>query len=157
MKDINNKGITLVVVMTTVIIMLILISVTTYTGINTYESIKVDKFVVQMKLLQSKIDDLVSSMTEEELSNLGLNQASTQEQKNAIDSAVAKEGITTNDISEYRVFTKDDILNILDVEDVQNDIMVNFKTREIISVAGVEYKDEMYYTQYTLPDGQKIY
>ncbi len=158
MKEIAkyNKGITLIVLIVTVIIMLILVSVTTYTGFDTYKTIKVNRFVTQMQLLQSKIDDLVTTMSEEELDNLGLKTVTTQEQKNAINSAKEREGITTNDISAYKVFTKDNILNILDVEDVQNDIMVNFKTREIVSVAGIEYKDEMYYTQYILPDGQKV-
>ena len=51
----DNKGITLVALIITIIIMLILTSVTVYTGINTYNSSKVNAFVTKMQLLQTKV------------------------------------------------------------------------------------------------------
>lgn len=152
----DNNGITLIILIVTVVVMLILASVTTYTGLNTYETIKVKKFVVQMQLLQSKIDDLVSTMNAEELENMQLQSVTTQEQQNAINSAFSHGEITTNEISAYRVFTTDDILNILDLDSIENDVMVNFKTREVVSAKGIEYEGTTHYTQYNLPNGQTI-
>ena len=136
--------------------MLILVSVTTYTGINTYSSIKVSKFVSQMQLLQSKIDDLVSTMGTEELNNLDIEEVNTQEQKDTINSAYNNGEITTNSMEKYKVFTSEDLLTILDVEDVNDDIIVNFETREILSTKGIDYDGKMYYTQYKLPNGQTV-
>ncbi len=158
MKNItkDNKAITLIALIMTVILMLILASVTTYTGLNTYRNSRLNKFVTEMQLLQSKVDDLVTTKTNEELNSMDLDSVTTQEQENAISSAFNNGEVTTNDTNVYKVFTKKDILNILDVEDVENDIMVNFQTREIISSTGIEYKGTTYYTQYKLPNGQTI-
>lgn len=152
----DNKGITLVALITTVILMLILVSVTTYSGINSYKNAQVTKFVTQMQLLQAKVDDLISSKTSEELNSMNLQSPTTQEQQNAITLAFNNEEVTSNTVNEYKVFTKEDVLNILDVEDVQNDIMVNFATREIVSLVGIEYEGETHYTQYKLPNGQTV-
>lgn len=151
----DNKGITLIALVITVMLLVIIGSVSIYTGLDTYRYSKVSKFVTQMQLLQAKVDDLVVSKTTEELNNMGL-QAPTSEQQNVINTAFNNGEISTNDINKYKVFTKDKVLELLDVEDVQNDIMVNFETREIISSAGIEYEDETYYTQYLLPGGQTL-
>lgn len=151
----ENKGITLVALIITVILMLILVSVTTYTGINSYKQSKVTRFVTEMQLLQAKVDDLVKTNTVEELNQIGT-EITTDEQKNSINYAYNNQEVTTNDITKYRCIAKEDILNVLDVEDAQNDIMVNFETREIVSLDGIEYNGETYYTQYKLPNGQTV-
>ena len=158
MKNItkDNKGITLIALIVTIIVMLIVASVATYTGIDTYKYSQVNKFVTQMQLLQAKVDNLVEEKTEEELNNMGLLNVTTQEQINAITTAFKQDEISNANTSMYKVFTKDKVLEILDVEDVQNDIMVNFVTREIVSLEGVEHEGTTYYTQYKLPGGQTI-
>lgn len=150
----DNRGITLVALIITIILMLILVSVTAYSGINSYKNTQVTKFVTQMQLLQAKVDDLVSSKTIEELNSMDLQTPTTQEQQNVIKSAINNGEVSVNNVDKYKVFTKEDVLNILDVEDVQNDIMANFETREIVSLTGIEYEGKTYYTQYKLPNGQ---
>lgn len=156
MKNKNDKGITLIALVVTIIILLILASVTTYSGIDAYKRAKVTNFVTQMQLLQAKIDDLVSSKTEEELNNIELQTVTTQEQIKAITNAFKQEEIAVADTSKYKVFTKDKVLEILDIDDIKNDILVNFETREIVSIEGIEYEGSIYYTQYKLPGGQNI-
>ena len=79
------------------------------------------------------------------------------EQKDAIDMAFKNKEVASNNYSDYKVFTTEDILKILDVEGIENDILVNFETREIISTVGIEYENEgTFYTQYTLPNGQMV-
>lgn len=149
----DNKGITLVALIITVILILILVSITTYSGINTYKNAQVTKFVTQMQLLQTKVDSLISS---KEINRMEFQSPSTQEQQNAINSAFNNGEITTKDFTKYKVITKNDIVNVLDVEDVQNEIMVNIETREIVSLIGIEYDGKTYYTQYKLPNGQTV-
>lgn len=158
MKNItkDNKGITLIALIVTIIVILILASVTTYTGINTYKNAQVNKFVTQMQLLQAKVDDLVETKTTEELNNIGLLPITTSQETNAVVTAFKQEEITTADINKYKVFTTDKILEILDVEDVESSIIINFETREIISTIGIEHEGKTYYTQYKLPGGQTI-
>lgn len=155
-KTKDNKGITIVSLILTIIIMLILVTVTTYSGINTYRNAEVTKFVAQMQLIQTKVDDLVGTKTVEEIDDLELQKVTTEEQINVIRMAYDNREITNNNIDEYKVVTGENILEIFDIEDIENDILVNFKTREVVSVKGVQYEENTYYTQYKLPKGQNI-
>ena len=158
MKNItkDNKGITLIALIVTIIVILILASVTTYTGIEAYKNSQVTKFVTQMQLLQAKVDDLVETKGVEELNNIGVSAVTTNQETNAIVNAFKQDEIATADTNKYKVFTVDKILEILDVEDVESSIIVNFETREIVSSTGIEYEGKTYYTQYKLPGGQTI-
>lgn len=151
----DNKGITLVALIMTVILMLILISVTTYTGINTYKESKVTAFVSQMQLIQSKVDNIKNEKTIDELILLG-DAVDSSNQISSINSAFSNSEITSNDISSYRYFTKSKLLELFDIEDAYDDVMINFTTREVVSLNGVEHKGSKYYTQYKLPNGQTI-
>lgn len=154
MKNItkDNKGITLVALIMTIIIMLILTSVTVYTGLNTYKFSKVNAFVTEMQLIQSKVDEIKNTKTIDELLQLGTEVNSS----NAINEAFSNNEISSNDASTYRYFTKEMLLEVFDIEDAYDDIMINFTTREVVSVRGIEYEGNQYYTQYKLPNGQTI-
>lgn len=151
----DNKGITLVALIITVIIMLILASVATYTGIDTYKQARVIEYVQQMQLIQDKVDEIVGTTSKDELLKLGKEVASS-EQINAINSAYSNGEITTNDKSAYRYLNKNDLNNIFSIDDSSDDVMINFLTREVVSVNGVKYDGVTYYTQYRLPGGQAI-
>ena len=151
MKNItkDNKGITLISLIITIILMLILTSVTVYTGLDTYKFSKVNAFVTEMQLIQAKVDELVEMRNIEEL-------GSEVTSNSAINSAYLNNEILSNNISEYRYFTKEDLLEILDIDDARGAVMINFSTREVVSANGVEYEGKRYYTQYKLPGGQKL-
>lgn len=158
MKEItkDNKGITLVALIITIILMLILTSVTTYTGINTYKSMQVTKFVAQMQLIQGKVDELKENKTIEELLAMGEDVPSD---KGAIITAAYndKGEITSNDISAYRYFSSKNLKQELELDDgIDGEIMINFTTREVVSTNGIKYENEMYYTQYLLPNAQTV-
>lgn len=149
----DNNGITLIALIITIIVMLILVSVATYTGLDTYENTKVNHFVAQMQLIQAKVDE----MNTEEINNLNLDEVTTESQRNAINNAFKNGEIKTNDTAKYKVFSVDNIINILNIDDAENEIMVNFETREIVSSVGIKYDNITYYTQYKLPNGQNIF
>lgn len=151
----DNKGITLVALIITVIIMLILASVATYTGIDTYKQARVMEYVQQMQLIQSKVDEIVGASNQEELLKLG-KEITSSEQINAIDSAYENGEVTSNDKSTYRYLSKNDLNNIFSIDDSSDDVMINFETREVVSVNGVKYNEVTYHTQYKLPGGQTI-
>lgn len=155
-KTKDNKGITLVALVITIVLMMILGSVTAYSGIKSYKHTKTTRFVTYMQLLQAKVDDLIASKTVEDLNNMGLNLPTTNEQINSLNLAFENKEISANDPNKYKVFTVENILNILDVEDAKNEIMVNIETREIVDLKGVEHRGKRYYTQYKLPNGQTI-
>lgn len=151
----ENKGITLVALIITVVLMLILTSITTYTGIDTYKSMKVTKFITQMQLIQGKVDELKQSKTIEEL--LAMGELIPNDKISIITTAKNTGEITSDDSSSYRYFSSENIRTELDLDDgIDGEIMINFDTREVVSTIGVEKDNQIYYTQYLLPGGQKL-
>lgn len=160
MKNItkDNKGITLIALILTIILMLILASVTTYTGIDTYRNSKVNKFVTDMQLIQAKVDDLVATKMVDELQLLGEDILSIPNATSVVQKASSNGEIVANDVNTnlFRYFSKENLLDELDIENVNSEIIINFTNREVISLEGVEYRGSTYYTQYKLPGGQTI-
>ncbi len=79
----SQKGITIIALVLTIIILLILASVATYTGIESYDRAEQIKFVSQMQLIQTKVDEVVQK---NDFASLG--DALNDEQKNIVNSAV---------------------------------------------------------------------
>ncbi len=158
MKNKNSqKGITIIALVITVIMLLILASVATYTGIESYDKAEQIKFVSQMKLIQTKVDEKVQ---EDGFTLEGYGTVLTDEQKQTINNAVANGEIlspTEDDYSNYvRYFSKEQLSTQLSLDNIDEGIIINFKTREVISTVGFEYGGTIYYTQYKLPKGEKL-
>ena len=158
MKNKNSqKGITIIALVITVIMLLILASVATYTGIESYDKAEQIKFVSQMKLIQTKVDEKVQ---EDGFTLVGYGTILTDEQKQTINNAVANGEIlspTEDDYSNYvRYFSKEQLSTQLSLDNIDEGIIINFKTREVISTVGFEYGGTIYYTQYKLPKGEKL-
>ena len=158
MKNKNSqKGITIIALVITVIMLLILASVATYTGIESYDKAEQIKFVSQMKLIQTKVDEKVQ---EDGFTLEGYGTILTDEQKQTINNAVANGEIlspTEDDYSNYvRYFSKEHLSTQLSLDNIDEGIIINFKTREVISTVGFEYGGTIYYTQYKLPKGEKL-
>lgn len=152
----NNKGITLVALIITVILMLILVSAAAYSGINTYKNTQVAKFIAQMQLIQTKVDELVE---EKNIENIG-EEITTDEAKKSIISLAYSNGEVQSNTDEYKnkfkYISRENLELQLDIADIEYDVLVNFETREVISVNGVEYEGKKYYAQYKLPNGQAL-
>lgn len=150
----NQKGITLISLIVTIIVMSILLAVTANVGNNSYENSKMVGFVTYMQAIQKKVD--IVSVNEDyskygsELSNLN---------KEALTQILRSDNetfYTTVDSEYLRYFNREQIANDLELENVKDEIVIDFNTREIISLRGIKYNGEMYYTQYNLPMGQKL-
>lgn len=152
----SNKGITIVALIITIILMLILVSVATYSGINTYKNAQIAKFVAQMQLIQTKIDELVEENNTE---NIGETITTDETKKNIISRAYVNEEVQSNTDeykNKFRYISRENLELQLDIADIEDDVLVNFETREVISISGVEYDGRRYYTQYKLPNGQTL-
>lgn len=154
----SSKGITLVALIMTVVIMLILASTATYTGIESYNKAEQIKFVSQMQLIQAKVDELVQDK-EFDSSTVGetLTEAQKQIANKAVDNNEFSIPTIEEDIEKYlRYFDKYALSKDLDIDNVEEDIIINFKTREVMSTVGFEYEGTIYFAQYRLPEGQQL-
>ena len=148
----NSKGITLIVLIITVIIMLILVSVSTYTGLESYNRAARTEFISMMQLVQAKVDELVK---EKDLNPEALGKDLGENELKVFETAISNGEISGKTTDTLRYFSKDELKEQLEIE-VNEEIIVDFSTREVISLNGVKYKGKIYYTQYNLPKGQKL-
>lgn len=149
----NEKGITLISLLVTIIIMMILAAVTITVGTDDLEKSKMFKFVAYMQTIQTKVDLIVKN---DDYLYYGQELGNTQKQE--LQSIIQKEKLLTSiEDSDYlRYFDSNTISSQLEIDDIDDDIVINFNTREVISLKGIKYDDEIYYTQYNLPGGQKL-
>ncbi len=162
MKRIDDKGITLISLVTTIVILLILASIATYSGIGVIKQTQFTKFSTQLKMMQTQVNELYDKYsnnqtidvagkkyTGTEIANIG-KEISTLSQKTKVFNASAS-GIT--DSTGYKYYDKDTIkaLNIEGLD--EEEYFVNVSKRSVISYDGMEYEGKTYYTINQLPDG----
>ena len=152
MKINERKGITLISLVVTVAVLLILASIATYSGVEVIRNSKFDKFTTELKLMQTKVNELYDKYTSGEdtsVINLGLDISQVSTQANKVFTSSAS-GIT--DKSGYRYFNKSTI-NSLGIEVVDGEFFVNIQNRSVISYEGMKYEGKTFYTLAQLPDG----
>ena len=162
MKRIDDKGITLISLVTTIVILLILASIATYSGIGVIKQTQFTKFSTQLKMMQTQVNELYDKYsnnqtidvagkkyTGTEIANIG-KEISTLSQKTKVFNESAS-GIT--DSTGYKYYDKDTIkaLNIEGLD--EEEYFVNVSKRSVISYDGMEYEGKTYYTIDQLPDG----
>lgn len=150
----NQKGITLISLIITIIVMLILASVTIHIGTGSIDNSRMMSFVTYMQTIQAKVDFIAQYDNYlnygEELSDIDKSAL-----QNILNSET-EELVTTTSSIYLRYFDSSHIASDLEVDNIDDEIVVDFNTREVISLNGIEYKDETYYTQYNLPGGQVL-
>ena len=148
----ERKGITLISLVVTVAVLLILASIATYSGVEVIRSSKFDKFTTELKLMQTKVNELYDKYTSGEdtnVINLGLDISNASTQANKVFTSSAS-GIT--DKSGYRYYNKATISS-LGIEGVDGEFFVNVQNRSVISYEGMKYDGKVFYTLAQLPDG----
>ena len=162
MKRIDDKGITLISLVTTIVILLILTSIATYSGVNIVKQSKFTKFTTQLKMMQTQVNELYEKYsgnqsieingkkyTGTEIANIG-KEISTLSQKNKVFNT-STSGIT--DSTGYKYYDKE-IIKALNIDGLEEEeYFVNVAKRSVISYDGFEYNGKTYYTLEQLPDG----
>lgn len=150
----NQKGITIISLIITIIIMLILASVTINIGTGNIENSRMVKFVSYMQAIQTKVDYIYEYSDYLEYGET-LESSNESRLQTILDSET--EGLLTTIGSKHlKYFDSSHIATDLELENIDDEIVVDFSTREVISLNGIEYEGKMYYTQYELPGGQTL-
>lgn len=169
----NNKGISLMSLIVAVVILLLLSTVIISAGREAYRVIKLQNFISKMKIIQSKVDE-IAEKSDEEIEKLmgeyGISQAVISKDRDIFENMVVKPaeyGIDINkswdasdekgdgNITNYYYFTPENLAKI-GVKDINMTVIVNFKTRNVISKTGVTMDGKTYYRQYDIDSGEKL-
>lgn len=146
MKNSKEKGITMVALVVTIVLLLMLVSIGVNSGIPTLNSAKFTQFKNELKILQTKVNEL-NENGEIEIGNAEL----TEEQKNIITTNISNADDTI--ISGFRYCNRTYIQSNLGLESVNRDYLINVEYRYVISVEGCEYNGKKYFMINQLPGG----
>ena len=155
-KNAKDKGITLVSLVVTIVLLLILSIIAYETGKGTIESAKLSAYRAEMTIMHEEVDNLEQQfrqgkLSETQIANLGQDPTGIEGVQEAFD------GARVSDTDGYKYFTPDD-LKALGIENIENDYLINIEKRSVISLNGVKYHGEKYYTisDENLPGGKYI-
>lgn len=143
----SDKGITLITLVITIVVLLILSGVATYQGTRTLEFSRALKFATELQIIQQEVNKIYEE-NKENLSNINLGTSVDTTNQNIVK---AHKAASTTNINKFRYFNAESILSAFGIEDIKQEIIVCFETREVISVTGINYNRETYYTQNELP------
>lgn len=162
----NEKGVTLVALVTTIVLIIILASITTYTGIESYQSMRTQAFVSKMIALQEKVDVFCDKYTVTEINGLGVTYDTLSDtDAKAVLEAVIADGSASklnswfdvdNSTGNYRYFSIADIESKIGLANFDVAIWLNPLTRNVIAVEGIKVDGVTYYRQYDLTGGQTL-
>lgn len=164
----NVRGITLTTLVITIVVLLILASVATFTGIEAIENTKRTKFIAELKIMQSYVnqwyEDCKPSVNATEYDkkfatnvqtkftingNVAINATSSEP---LVSDKVAQAQSSLNNANvepQYHgnfYILEESQLQALGVEGVSQSVIVSVQDRKVVSYLGLKYKNQMYYT-----------
>lgn len=147
----ENKGITLIALTITIIILLILASITTYSGISTIKSSKLNKFKQELEIMQSEVQVLYEKYKDEETIDVGKEISGSGKEEQA---EIAFDGAEETNTSGYRLFDAEEIEK-LGIDGIERDYLLDIMNKKVISLEPFEQDGVAYYTLEQIPGTNK--
>lgn len=151
----QNHGITLVSLVITIIVLIIITGIAIFAGTSTIKSTKIASFMTELEMIQEKVNTIYEKrkLNKEDInyySSLGQNISIIDSSKLAnLLNGVSEEG--------YYYFSKED-LKKLDLDNISQEVIINFETRDVASINGLLVEDKMCYRLTDFPSyrGQNV-
>lgn len=146
----NENGITLMALIIIVAVLLIIASVSIYTGTESLDNISLNGFYTKLEIVQERIDDIATTNESYIDGNNSIyikdaGQDLTTDQINKLQNILEQKEISYANISDFRYFTIQDVKKILDLEEINYNLFINFKNRIVVVEDGITIGDITYY------------
>jgi len=158
----NEHGITMITLIITIVLMMILAGVIIKYGTGSYDVVNYQNFQYELMQVQGKVDVIYEKIklgTEEEKAEYITLGNDITEYENAITTLYELTGIDYDNITQeergdyyyqdtytiYRYLSENEVKETFNLSSSPGDMIINFLTREVISVHGFEYEDTIYY------------
>lgn len=147
----NETGITIVALVIIIAVMLIIAGVSIYNGIDAVNDTLLNGFYTQLEIVQERVDDITTtneSYIDENNKFINIKQAGqslTAEQRNKLQNILSQKQISNGNISDFRYFTIRDVKNILDLEEIDYNLFINFENRIVVAEEGITIEGTTYY------------
>lgn len=142
----NEKGITLVALGITIIVLSILAAVSISTGKKTIEGNKVIAFINELKIVQSEVNIIVEKQRNGDTSydSIGTKISDLDTETLAKLASGCFKGKTAEEMAEFKYYKISD-LKRMGIDNVEQEVVINLKTREVLSVNGIQDSGKMCY------------
>ena len=142
----NEKGITLVALGITIIVLSILAAVSISTGKKTIEENKVIAFINELKIVQSEVNIIVEKqkMGNTSYDSIGTKISDLDTGTLAKLTSGCFKGKTAEEMAEFKYYKVSD-LKRMGIDNVEQEVVINIKTREVLSVEGIQDSGKMCY------------
>ena len=142
----QEKGITLVALVITVLVMSILAGTAISSGRSIIDSNKVMAFIQELKVVQSEVNVIVEKQKQGNTSydaiGIEVSRLDTETMTKLVKGPL--QGKTAEEIIDFKYYRVSD-LQQMGIENVNQSVLINLKTREVISVNGIEDAGKMCY------------
>ncbi len=145
----NQKGITLITLVITIVILIIITGVVTYNGLESVNTSQKTAFISELEMIQAKVNVIyeerkASSEKIEYYNSIGQDISSLEDTRvNEALGQTSKDG--------FRFFNQED-LKKLDLDNINQEVLINYDTREIVSLNGFEIDGVKYYKLKDIPN-----
>ena len=146
----NEKGITLMALIIMVAVLLIIASVSIYTGTESLDNVSLNGFYMKLEIVQERVDD-ISTTNEcyfDGNNNIYIKDAGqdlTIDQTNKLQNILEQNEFSYVNTENFRYFTIQDVKNILDLEEINYNLFINFEKRIVVAEDGITIGDITYY------------
>ncbi len=151
----SEKGITLVSLVITIVILMLITGVAISASTDSIKSAKRTAFITEMEMIHEKVNTIYEKrkLNEEDITYYN----SLGQVVSRVDASKLKEILKGQSSMGYLYFSKED-LKKLDLDNISQDVIINFTTRDVVSVTGIEIDGNTYYKLLDIPNysGQKI-
>lgn len=140
----SNKGVTLIALTIIIIVMLILLTTMTYNGLQEIQDAQKKNFVTNLKMIREKVD-LYADKGSEVYSNIGKTITDPDSKLSSEELERMKKVARLSDITRYKYMDSEEYKK-MGLEGIEDITLINFETREVISIKGVNIDNQSYYT-----------
>ena len=164
MKDLRREnGVTLMILIVTLIILIILIATVVQTGSVSVSETKLRNFSYEMQQVQGVVDKTYQKLVMDPNTDyvtlnekpLGVSITTSVKAMDILSQLIYMDYRTadsddpnyyvTPGVSIYRYFTITDLDRTLDIKNASSPVIINFKTKEVISVEGIKHDKKEYH------------
>ena len=142
----NQRGITIVALVITVIILMIIAGTAAYSGMGSIENANRSAFISELKMVQAEVN-----IISEKIKNGNTDYLNVGQSVNSLDSTLKNKLLSTclnnyssSELVDYKYFDESALEQVIG-NGVSKKMIINFKTREVISVDGFAFKGKTYY------------
>lgn len=145
----KENGITLISLVITVLVMLILAGIATTAGLDSIRNTKKTSMITQLEMIQEKVNTIYekNKLNKENstyYNSLGQDISKVNESKlTQLLGDIPKDG--------YRYFKVED-LEQLDLDNITQEVIINFNTRDVVSLTGISVNENTYYRLKDIPN-----